>query len=56
MRHIPSGGQTTTSPANWFTGSVYIDGIRDRRRGDQSAVGCAHVRFTPGARTAEYGA
>ena len=39
-----------SGPADWFTGTVYIDGIRNPD--DQSAVGCAHVRFTPGARTA----
>ncbi len=50
MRHTRSGGQSATGPAGWFTGSVFIDGIRDPD--EQSAVGCAHVRFTPGARTA----
>lgn len=45
-----SGGQTATGPAECFTGTVYIDGIRNPD--EQSAVGCAHVRFTPGARTA----
>lgn len=45
-----SGGQTATGPAECFTGTVYIDGIRSAD--DQSSVGCAHVRFTPGARTA----
>lgn len=37
-------------PADWFTGDVYIDGIKNAD--EQSAVGVAHVRFTPGARTA----
>ena len=50
MKFTKSGGQTATGPADWFTGTVYIDGIRNPD--DQSAVGCAHVRFTPGARTA----
>ena len=50
MKFTQSGGQTATGPADWFTGTVYIDGIRNPD--DQSAVGCAHVRFTPGARTA----
>ncbi|SDP68455.1 Cupin domain protein [Pedococcus dokdonensis] len=50
MKLTHSGGQTATGPADWFTGAVYIDGIRNPD--DQSAVGCAHVRFTPGARTA----
>ena len=39
-----------SAPQDWFTGAVYIDGIRNPD--EQSAVGCAHVRFTPGARTA----
>jgi quercetin dioxygenase-like cupin family protein len=50
MKFTRSGGQSTNGPADWFTGTVYIDGIRNPD--DQSAVGCAHVRFTPGARTA----
>jgi quercetin dioxygenase-like cupin family protein len=45
-----SGGRSAPGPAEWFTGSVLIDGIRNPD--DQSAIGCAHVRFTPGARTA----
>lgn len=27
MRFSRSGGQTATGPVDWFTGSVYIDGI-----------------------------
>ncbi len=50
MQFTRSGGETATGPADWFTGTVYIDGIRNPD--EQSAVGCAHVRFTPGARTA----
>ena len=50
MKVTTSGGQTAAGPAEWFTGSVFIDGIRDPD--DQTAVGCAHVRFAPGARTA----
>ena len=50
MRFTQSGGQTATGPADSFTGTVYIDGIRNPD--EQSTVGCAHVRFTPGARTA----
>lgn len=50
MKFTQSGGQTAVGPADWFTGTVYIDGIRSPD--EQSAVGCAHVRFTPGARTA----
>jgi quercetin dioxygenase-like cupin family protein len=50
MRLTSSGGESVAGPADWFTGTVFIDGIRNPD--DQSAVGCAHVRFTPGARTA----
>lgn len=50
MKITTSGGQTGRGPADWFTGDVSIDNIRNPD--DQSAIGCAHVRFTPGARTA----
>jgi quercetin dioxygenase-like cupin family protein len=50
MKITPSGGQTGRGPADWFTGHVLVDTIRTPD--DQSAIGCAHVRFTPGARTA----
>jgi len=50
MKYTQSNGQTADGPEAWFTGSVYIDGIRNPD--EQSAVGCAHVRFTPSARTA----
>jgi quercetin dioxygenase-like cupin family protein len=50
MRFTKSGGQTAIGPEAWFTGTVYIDSIRNPD--EQSCVGCAHVRFTPGARTA----
>ena len=50
MKLTRSSADTAPGPADWFTGDVYIDGIRNPD--DQSAVGCAHVRFTPGARTA----
>src|SRR5215218_9058821 len=50
MKFTPSGGRTATGPAEWFTGTVYIDSIRTPD--EQSCVGCAHVRFSPGARTA----
>jgi quercetin dioxygenase-like cupin family protein len=50
VKYTHSGNQTAPGPEAWFTGSVYIDGIRNPD--DQSAVGCAHVRFTPGAHTA----
>jgi hypothetical protein len=50
MKFTQSGGQSAVGPEDWFTGIVHIDGIRNPD--DQAAVGCAHVRFTPGARTA----
>ena len=50
MKYTPSGSPTAVGPHDWFTGTVYIDGIRNPD--DQSDIGCAHVRFTPGARTA----
>jgi quercetin dioxygenase-like cupin family protein len=50
MKFTPSGGRTAAGPVDWFTGTVFIDAIRDPD--DQSAIGCAHVRFAPGARTA----
>jgi quercetin dioxygenase-like cupin family protein len=52
MKYTQSSQSTKTDkgPSEWFTGDVYIDGIRNPD--EKSAVGCAHVRFTPGARTA----
>ena len=50
MKFTESSQNTGKGPADWFTGDVYIDGIRNPD--EQSAVGAAHVRFTPGARTA----
>jgi quercetin dioxygenase-like cupin family protein len=42
--------ETTDGPADWFTGSVYIDTIA--AASDASRLGAAAVHFTPGARTA----
>lgn len=50
MKYTQSGGRSGPGPEAWFTGTVFIDPIRNPD--EQSAVGCAHVRFTPGARTA----
>ncbi|MEL4356733.1 MULTISPECIES: (R)-mandelonitrile lyase [unclassified Luteococcus] len=50
MKFTQSSGTSVRGPEDWFTGTVFIDGVRNPD--DQSAVGCAHVRFTPGARTA----
>ena len=41
---------TSPGPADWFTGTVYIDTIA--APGQASALGAAAVHFTPGARTA----
>jgi quercetin dioxygenase-like cupin family protein len=41
---------TTPGPADWFTGSVYIDTITAPT--DGADLGAAAVHFTPGARTA----
>ncbi|MDQ1730003.1 MAG: hypothetical protein QOK10_162 [Pseudonocardiales bacterium] len=49
MKYTQSSGNTAEGPADWFTGTVYMDGVRNPD--EQSAIGCAHVRFTPGART-----
>jgi quercetin dioxygenase-like cupin family protein len=50
VKFIRSAGQTARGPQDWFTGDVYVEGIRNPD--EHSAIGCAHVRFTPGARTA----
>ncbi|TCJ97134.1 (R)-mandelonitrile lyase [Nocardia alba] len=50
MKYSRSGGRTAAGPTAYFTGTVFIDGIRDPD--EQTAIGCAHVRFTPGAHTA----
>jgi quercetin dioxygenase-like cupin family protein len=50
VKYTQSGSRTAIGPTAWFTGAVYIDSIRVPD--EQSCVGCAHVRFTPGARTA----
>jgi quercetin dioxygenase-like cupin family protein len=41
---------TNKGPADWFTGDVYIDSIRNPD--EQTKIGAASVHFTPGARTA----
>ena len=50
MRFTRSGGATGAGPVDWFTGTVFMEGIRNPD--GQSAVGATHVRFAPGARTA----
>ncbi len=50
MRFTPASRPTTAGPSDWFTGTVHLDAVRDPD--ERSAIGCAHVRFAPGARTA----
>lgn len=50
MKVTKTTRNTDKGSADWFTGDVYIDPIRNAD--EQSPVGAAHVRFTPGARTA----
>ncbi|OYN97712.1 quercetin dioxygenase-like cupin family protein [Propionibacteriaceae bacterium ES.041] len=50
MKFTRSGGKTGAGPSEWFTGNVLMEPIRNPD--EQSAVGAAHVRFAPGARTA----
>ena len=50
MKLTQSDQTTAQGPADWFTGAVLIDTIRNPD--EQTAIGCAHVRFAPGARTA----
>jgi quercetin dioxygenase-like cupin family protein len=42
--------ETTPGPADWFTGSAYLDTIA--APGEASQIGAAAVHFAPGARTA----
>jgi quercetin dioxygenase-like cupin family protein len=41
---------TTPGPADWFTGSVYIDSVA--APSERSRLSASSVHFTPGARTA----
>ncbi len=50
MKITRSGGRSVPGPEDWFTGTVWIDGVRDPD--GPGSVGCGHVRFAPGARTA----
>jgi quercetin dioxygenase-like cupin family protein len=50
MKITPNSTATGRGPEDWFTGTVFIDTVRNPD--EQSAIGCAHVRFAPGARTA----
>src|SRR3954470_6214155 len=50
MRITRNINDTNPGPKDWFSGNVYIDGIRNPD--GQSKIGAANVHFTPGARTA----
>jgi len=50
MRLTRSGGQTSTGPAEWFTGAVFIDTVATPSGPSRFAASAVH--FTPGARTA----
>ncbi len=41
--------ETAAGPADWFTGSVYIDAVAAPVEGTR--LHASHVHFTPGART-----
>ena len=50
MQITRNGGQTTRGPAEWFTGSVFIDAVAVP--GGGADINASNVHFTPGARTA----
>jgi quercetin dioxygenase-like cupin family protein len=50
MQITRNNNDTGDGPADWFTGTVYIDTISTP--GEGSKLGAAAVHFTPGARTA----
>jgi quercetin dioxygenase-like cupin family protein len=50
MQITRNGVDTGPGPADWFTGSVYIDAIANPS--EESRLGAAAVHFAPGARTA----
>ena len=50
MQITRNSGETTTGPADWFTGAVFIDAIA--RPSGASRVFASSVHVTPGARTA----
>jgi quercetin dioxygenase-like cupin family protein len=50
MEIIRNRPQTTSGPAEWFTGRVFIDGIEPTDA--DSRVRAFRVHFSPGARTA----
>ena len=50
MKITRNDTETATGPSDWFTGTVYIDGIATAVA--PSRLQAANVHFTPGARTA----
>jgi len=50
MQITRNGLDTNPGPADWFTGSVFVDTVASPSGG--STVAAASVHFTPGARTA----
>jgi quercetin dioxygenase-like cupin family protein len=50
MQITRNGNDTAAGPADWFTGSVYIDSVATPS--DDSRLSASSVHFTPGARTA----
>jgi len=50
MQITSSSGETAAGPAEWFTGSVFIDSVAKPL--GSSRVSASSVHFTPGARTA----
>jgi quercetin dioxygenase-like cupin family protein len=50
MQTTLNSSETTVGPADWFTGSVYIDPIATPS--GPSRLSASRVHFTPGARTA----
>src|SRR5690242_10530146 len=50
MEITRNGVETAAGPAEWFTGSVYIDTVA--RPSERSRLNASSVHFPPGARTA----
>jgi quercetin dioxygenase-like cupin family protein len=50
MQVTRNTSETVAGPSDWFTGSVFIDGVATPSGG--SRLSASSVHFTPGARTA----
>ena len=48
--NVIRASETTVGPADWFSGTVYVDKVATPA--DGSRLSAASVHFTPGARTA----